>query len=136
MTIDDCKSIVGEYALPIAQVLGLGGWCLSFSYDDDGENYGTAQIAPDQQWAGINIDPDMHSNKAEVLDTILHELLHVVHAPLEQFRHQVNEHTKGAAREIFVTLGTTASEQLVAAWLGILTQVLGLTPAKLARKAQ
>jgi len=136
MTIDACKAIVGEYALPIAQVLGLGSWSLSFEYDSDCGNYGSVIVSADHHCAEINIDPEVHGSKAEVLNTILHELVHVVNYPLERFREYVFEHTKGATCEILDTIGLSASEQLVTAWMGILNQCLGLTPAKLARKAQ
>lgn len=84
-----CRHIVEKHIRQLKWELGLGDWdtCVIYVDDDPSRSNpdwsGWCTRRPAYRQARIFIDPAKAHSEAEVLDTLRHELLHVVLAPFD-----------------------------------------------------
>lgn len=90
----EVKTIV-EAALPIFQSrLGLDHWTIKVDYDLRSDEpglttYGWVHCLEEYETARIRINPEAHVDEPQLLDTLQHELLHVVHSSFDLYREAV-----------------------------------------------
>lgn len=93
----------------------LQDWTINLTYGPlEAGNAGTCMADPKRCRAEIEIDPAALKDEAAVLDTLRHELLHILHAGYETYRSAVS-HLLSA--DVFRTLDevmSLGSESLVA----------------------
>jgi hypothetical protein len=70
------------------RLLGVADWKIRIDFvDHSAENLcGTCDRQLPYQIAVITIDPAAHSSQRDVLDTLRHELIHVMLAPFDSYR--------------------------------------------------
>lgn len=105
------KAIVDREIEPLKARLGIPHWRIVVTYgpvSDPGRvaegHRGMAECrrAAPYERATITLDHEQHDDETEVVDSLIHELLHVVLAPFDLYR---NFATK------FIEVGTTADGQ-------------------------
>lgn len=71
-------------------LLGLDDWDITFKCVklEDG-TFGECGVEPAHKSASINIDVEKHKDATELLETVRHELLHIVHALFDSYRSSV-----------------------------------------------
>lgn len=88
------QAIVNEHLVAYRDALGLPDWHIETAYGHDDGNAASVDLGKAAyRRARIIIDPAQHDSREEVLETLLHELLHIVLMPLRyhriSMRHQV-----------------------------------------------
>lgn len=83
-------AIVERHLPALMDRLGLAHWSIRVCFDlregdEDSCLRGRCTILPDYDRARIELDPDALDDEAAVLDTLTHELLHVVLGPIEVY---------------------------------------------------
>jgi hypothetical protein len=86
--------------------------------------------------ATLEVDPDAHDTKAELLDTLRHELAHVLHAEFGLYECAVAHLINQRERNVLDEIGDAAREKTVNAIERMLTEGIGLTPAQMIRRAK
>jgi len=133
---EDVRAIAVEAVGPMKHALWLGAWRITVKYgrlDDGCMAQVHAKVA--YQQARITIDPEQHETKADVLDSVRHELLHLVCAYFDHAHdvvaHFVSERENAAMHEAM----HLASEHSVSHMERFLDG-FGLTPAKLVSRGK
>ncbi len=134
LSTDEARKIINDAIDPMRHVLWLGQWHMDLSYGrlDDGV-MGQCRIHLTHQRAEIQFDPQSHKTKEDLLDTLRHELLHLVIAYFDHARTTVAQYLQGDpfdACDVGFTLG---AEHSVRGMERVL-DACGLTPAKLIKR--
>jgi hypothetical protein len=81
------RAIVRRHWRRIGRSLGLEGWeiRLFFGQPEQADQVASCDADPSYQVATITLDPARAESEEDLLDSLLHELAHVVHAPFELF---------------------------------------------------
>lgn len=136
MDTSEVKAIVDEAAPAMREALWLGHWHLDFAFcpcDNDGW---TAQCyrKPPYRRATITIDPARAEDRADVLDSLRHELLHCVLGEFDVYANMVQtniDKDDGPAVAVEERAFTLAVERTVN-HLECVLDGLGFTPERLA----
>jgi hypothetical protein len=88
MTATQVRAIVEAHIDEMKRLLGVADWKIRVDFvDHSAENLcGTCARQLPYQFAVITIDPVAHLSQRDVLDTLRHELIHVVLAPFDSYR--------------------------------------------------
>ncbi len=88
MKPERCRAIVEAHVDEMKRLLGVATWKIRVDFVDHSDKNlcGTCDRQLPYQFAVITIDPAVHSSQRDVLDTLRHELLHVVLAPFDSYR--------------------------------------------------
>jgi hydroxymethylpyrimidine/phosphomethylpyrimidine kinase len=90
MSVDasKCREIVDAHILAMMRQLGVQAWKVSVLYEPTGNPNWVASCTRQlpYQSAVIRIDPHMAESEEDVLDSLRHELIHVLLAPLDAYR--------------------------------------------------
>lgn len=102
LSTDDVKAIVEPADKLMRDALGLSDWTVTVTYERDEDRMGSCSTMTSYQKATINIDPSHHDDEDEVLDTLRHELLHIVHDEFTILRTEENDrlHSHAAERTV------------------------------------
>lgn len=132
--IDEILSIASDALKIMKPKLGLGDWDISIRVTSPEDQNFSADIYKEVEYrvATITLDPYSHPDVNEVLDSLRHELLHLVLADLDVYQHMA------------ISGSTLPENTLSGTWLysteraiGNLERVFdgfGLTSSKLAKK--
>lgn len=88
--------------------LNLHQWTITVTYgrcETEGSGATVDLSKADYRMALINIDPDQHDTPEQVRESLLHELLHIVLEPLNNYRLNMRH-------QLAVALGSDLSEEL------------------------
>jgi len=104
----------------LMQAVGVPHWTITVNYgpcDSSPTAAGEVDLTAASYWrAAITINPYQHSEEKDVIDTLVHELLHVVIAPMELLAQTARQHVQSeAAEEALQVVNTHAVEQTVLA---------------------
>lgn len=90
---DAIKTITNSVVARWKYLLGIEEWKIKFRYTklEDG-GMGECRADPVYRKATIVFDLAEHKDKKDLLDTLRHEMLHIVHAEFEHFRDQAREY--------------------------------------------
>jgi septum formation topological specificity factor MinE len=136
MDLSEVRSIVEEAAPSMREALWLGQWHLSFVYGPCEGGSWSAQCyrkAPYRQ-AIITIDPARAEDRADVLDSLRHELLHCVVGEFDVYANMVQTNIDvddGPATAVEERAFALAVERTVN-HLECVLDGLGMTPERLA----
>lgn len=100
MDKSDVQEIVNDNVKWLRWALQLQEWSITFVYESLPDGIG-GECRPNLPYkmATITIDPDKADNKADVLKTLLHELLHILLSPFENYRESVMQIADGKQME-------------------------------------
>lgn len=116
------RKVVNESIEPMRRAMGLEYWKLFIHYGamplpdrPASAVFGATDIDPDYHEASITIDPACHPNDAAVLETLRHELLHVMHSEFQLVWKIVREHLGEESKEFaaYKAVHKHAQERLV-----------------------
>ena len=115
------EKIVTQHIPELAKRLGLSYWSISFDFapiaEDDGDPvYGSCRSLVDYQSATIALNPGEFATEAEILETLRHELFHLVLSPFNLFAEAVSKafDSDDRAAAVLGRVLTHAKEQAVA----------------------
>jgi hypothetical protein len=102
MSVDasKCREIVDAHILAMMRQLGVQAWRVSVLYEPAGDNPNwVASCATNlpYQRATIRINPHMAESEEDVLDSLRHELIHVLLAPLDAYRDLVTSNIESGS---------------------------------------
>lgn len=91
MTSADIEAIISAIAPDMAQDLGLEPWRVNFSSGATAQPHWVADstINSPYQRAGLRFENRKHNTREEVIDSVRHELVHVVLAEMTHYREVV-----------------------------------------------
>ena len=94
---------------------------------------GRCGIDFDRLRASMSFDAEQHEDRAELLDTVLHEFCHVLHGAFEPHQEMAREMVEPEMREALDVTARLGDEQTVARIMRLITVGLGLSPEDLLR---
>lgn len=116
MDKSEVQAILDE-AIPVElERLGLSWWRLVFALGptDLGPDYNAVCFRlPNYDRARITLDPEGLDSKDEVISTLRHELLHLIHAPFDLVESQLAEALSDKEFRVLAPLWRYATEQTV-----------------------
>ncbi len=88
MDRSEVKAVVDREIEAMAKALGVAHWSLTVSYGPCSRKEWSAECVRQAEYnvAKIIIDPEKQGDEDDVLDSLLHELAHVVLAPFDTYR--------------------------------------------------
>ena len=116
MDKSQCKAIVDANLKQMVWQLQIQNWRLEIDYRSLGCEGAKGQCTINTPYdrAYIELDPEAFETESEVLDTLRHELLHVVMAPFDLYHTTVFETLEGeSSRKVANHMFTHVAEQLV-----------------------
>jgi hypothetical protein len=129
------EAIVRREIEPLKRQLGISHWKVSAHYDlraDDCCTRAQCTTLVDYERVRIDFDPDGMDDEAEVIETLLHELLHVVLSPFDIVVNALRDVLDERTRTILQSIHTHAVEKAV---INLERMYLGLTSPPPAPKA-
>lgn len=78
--------IVGREAPKLVKLLWLGHWAIDFVFDPCTDCDAYCERNHRYRTATVAIDPAKHKDEGAVIDSLEHELLHLVLAPFDDYR--------------------------------------------------
>jgi hypothetical protein len=95
------KAIVESHLDSLAEVFGVERWCIQVNYEAcDNPNHGAScGRAVDYDKAFITIDPDKHKDEGEVVDSLRHEIEHILLSPFDLYRDAMTQHIDDETKE-------------------------------------
>lgn len=106
-------TIIQAHEERIVTALGLEAWRIQYTIEaiPDGPYAAMCERWPEYQRATITIDPARAADDEDVLDSLVHELLHIVLSPIDLYRAIVTPYVpEGAPDESAETAFTHAIE--------------------------
>lgn len=132
MSEAEVRAIVEENIRDLAMALQLGGWRLILCYDGSlGQDGASCSPDPMRHIATITFNPGEFNDEKQVLNALLHELLHIYHAEFDLYRDAVKA---TVSSEVFAALDATyqnGCEHVVDNVLSLLTLTFKTSPKKL-----
>lgn len=115
MNQSEVRTIVEANVKRLMSAIGIPHWNVTIHYErHESGAMGTCDLAHiDYCRALITIDPAQHDTPQEVIDTLVHELLHIVLAPAELYRNASIQSLPEAAMNVTEIVYTHALEQIV-----------------------
>lgn len=117
MTVEEVRVIVEKNLDPMLEALGMGFWRVQVDFHKcENDNWiASCTRNGDYVQAYIVIDPDRHFSEKEVLESLRHEVLHLVLEPFDLYRELVTQRLKdgGEKARIEARAFTRALEQSI-----------------------
>ena len=131
----EVEQILAEALPKMRAVLALEDWEIVRRVERlDSDAMATCTIEPDRLRAVIEFDPESHDDREELLDSLLHELCHIMHGTFDIFKEQVDAVVQDdAVRGALTVTGRMGAEGTVARLVRLITVGLGLSPEDLLR---
>ncbi len=82
----EAKKLAQDALRPMKYAMGLGEWRVTVIYDSLNGQMGSICPDPSRRRATMKLDLQDHVDKNDLLDTIRHELLHLMHFQFEVYR--------------------------------------------------
>lgn len=135
MSVDSLRAFAADSIRPIRDSLALNRWAIEVEYCSLADGLmGDVTLLHKYYRAYIRIDLQKHPNKRSVLDTVRHEMLHIVLADLELIKEVGDQAiTAMESSNMFSSTFDHGVEKCVAN-LELLLDKLGITPQSLIRK--
>jgi len=133
MDKSEIRAILNETLRPMRAALSLNDWYVDFKLESmDGSYVAECVADPNYTRARLTFDHDAYKNEADLLESLLHEYLHVMLARFELYRKAVrplieDENVWASLEEVFVN----ASEESVRRIEDLLRHGLHITPRRL-----
>lgn len=88
MDRSECERLVEKHRGPLVEFVGVGHWRLKFVVGacDDRGNTAECQRNTPYDIATITVDHDKFEDESFLLDTLFHELTHLLLAPMDVYR--------------------------------------------------
>jgi hypothetical protein len=95
------KAIVEAHLESLVEVFGVERWCIQVNYEAcDNPNHGAScGRAVDYDKAFITIDPDKHKDEGDVVDSLRHEIEHILLSPFDLYRDAMTQHIDDETKE-------------------------------------
>jgi len=119
------RKLVNKYIKGIRNGLQLWQWEINITYMHQEDALAELKIDAEYKKANIRINHDDHETEADLLRTLFHELLHIMHADFELYRDQVWETVSKRQAEVLDKSYTYACEKTVGRLLAIFEHGLG-----------
>lgn len=118
MDVSEVQRIVSDNILRLVEAVGVPHWQIDIQYGPLGNDSWKAMCSrnSDYDQATITIDPAQHVNEDDVLNSVIHELIHVALAPLDLYRNFMTAH--------MAELGSVASDQERVLWSFTIEQLV------------
>lgn len=119
LTAAEIEGVVAKWRNYFADLLQVQAWKVDIktSADEeliDSDSMACVYLKPDYEKATIYIRPEWHPDAAEVLDSLRHELIHIVLAPMDTYQKLIQAYLPtDAARAVESRAFTTANEHCV-----------------------
>lgn len=112
MDHEEIEAFVEHWAARLQAVYGLQHWDITFEVDSDPDADCKAQVTLDQPYerATITLFSEQLDSEDEVLESLMHELEHVLDAPWQLYRNLAENMVNGAARRALEQVGQDVSE--------------------------
>jgi len=90
---DAVKAVTSKFIDRWKYLLSIEEWDIQLRYInlEDG-TLGECSVEPAHKAAVVLIDVGKHKNKNQLLDTIRHEMIHIVHAHFESYRASISKY--------------------------------------------
>ncbi len=132
MSEAEVRKIVDENIRPLREALQLHGWFFRLRYSTStGKNRATCASDPQRHEATITFNPGELVDEKDVLNVLLHELLHVYHAEFYLYWEAVKASVSGEVFDAMQPSYDNACEHLVEQVLCFFEHTLRTTPKKL-----
>lgn len=111
------REVVTRVSPAFLQQFGLNHWRIQVSYntkpDDDGDSivYGSCSASYDYNEAVINLNPKAFDSEKDVIETLRHELFHIIMSPYELFIQCVDSLDVGATSRKLLSRALTHSRE-------------------------
>ena len=106
MDRSEVKKIVEDHFKFMKWDMQLQKWEIEVSFDANDDSKAICSAEPNYHRAYINIDPSRHESAEDVVESLKHEMIHVLHCPFETYRkavaHHLDEESFDALDEVFV----------------------------------
>lgn len=129
------KAVIDPAVRPMRHALGLNNWRVDIEYGVLGERLGECVVNATYQRGTVTIDPAQHESEDELLDTLRHELLHLIHGDFETCRRITAQFIEGDSFDAMDVGWHLGAERTVLA-LERLLDSLGLGPRELVAKGR
>lgn len=130
------KGLVDRYLVDLRDALGMHQWTVNMVYGPiAGGAAGCVLADPKYREATITLDPEQFETEERVLDVLVHELSHLMHANAKTYRLAVD---KVVSSEVELVLDELY-DLMVETWatnLEAMLDVLGLPPKELVRRVR
>jgi hypothetical protein len=144
MKRSEAKRIVGENIEWLRWSMNLQDWKIKVFYRELGDGDDKARTVTLGQcsanvyyrWADIFINHKAHDSEEQLLDTLRHELFHVLHSEFDVYIDQVSELVSDETKPTLRISHKLAIERLVGNLERMIDFGLGLSPAKMVAAAK
>ena len=131
----EVEQILAEALPKMRAALALDDWEIVRRVEPlDSDAMAACTVEPDRLRAVIEFDPGAHDDREDLLDSLLHELCHIMHGTFDIFEKQVNAVVQDdAVRGALAVTARMGAEGTVARLVRLITVGLGLSPEDLLR---
>lgn len=140
MDQSEAKKLVHKYFRTFQRALHLNNWHFHFVYGPitvEGERVmGRCATSPERYDCTIELDPQQHDDDEEFVDTLRHEMLHVLHADMQTLRRCLHELLSEGDFKIVAELENLACERIVSHLEFMLDHGLGLKPEAMVQRVK
>ena len=128
----EARKILKESIRGLRSAMSLQSWQINIEWRDmEAGNLATCRTDARYRLADIEVDHSQHEDRAHLLSTLRHELMHIFHAEFKLFELGTSHLISKPARDSLGEVYNAAQEKTVAAIEAMLEQGLGLTPEKM-----
>ena len=146
METSEAKEIVRASVRPMMHALGLQAWAIDIFYEaietkgrvrpEGFMLLGECGINEPYQKAQITINARAHDNRSALLQTLRHELLHIVMGPIQTFADAARRHAMNGTEDLLSAHYHECVERTVLGLERLLDWGHNLSPARLATKGR
>lgn len=113
MRKDEVSSIVESLSSGLIHSLGLEDWTIRFHYVGSESDVKMARCSRIEEYkiCDIYFNFEAHHTPLEVGDSLLHELIHILHAPFDVYDEVIKPMLSGSQLEIYENIRHRSSER-------------------------
>ncbi len=136
MSKAEVRAIVDENIRDLRNALQLNEWTVDIDYDANIDGRATCAADPMRFTARIVLNPGQLKNEKDVLDTLLHELLHIYHCEFDLYREAVRASVGDRVFKAMAPAFETGCERVVQRLCFLFRHTFNTTPKKLIAKVR
>lgn len=138
MTVKKLKKLYSKYFDDLRFALGLPMWDVEIVWNEVGESklLGHILIQPDSMEAVITIMCGMAKDEKQFLDTLRHELLHIIHAETSLYRKCMGQYIDSRRSDCAMDEVYDHMVEKMVARMEYMLDLLGLDAKTLAKKGK
>ena len=108
------KAVTAKFVSRWKHLLSIEEWDINMRYTslEDG-TLGCCSVTPAHKYATILIDISQNKDENELLETVRHEMFHIVHAHFEGYREAAIEHLSPGVAKALDAVYSIAAEDVV-----------------------